>query len=76
MITGEFSSMKDENYAYLQERISSKLPPDRKDFVIFRSQCGESAAREGGGIAALERFFYQTELLEKLSSIENNSLCL
>lgn len=76
MITGEFSSMKDENYAYLQERISSKLPPSRKDFVIFRSQCGESAAREGGGIAALERFFYQTELLEKLSSIENNSLCL
>ena len=76
MITGELSQMKDENYAYLQERISSKLPPNRREFVLFKSQCGESAAREGGGIAALECFFYQTELLEKLSSIENNSLCL
>lgn len=76
MITGDFSLMKAENYAYLQEKVASKLPPSRNDFIIFRSQCGEAAAREGGGIAALESFFYSTELLRKLDSIEMNGFCL
>ena len=73
MITGDMSQMKAENYAYLQERIASKLPPSRSDFIVFRSQCGEAAAREGGAIAALERFFYSSELLRMLDAIEMNS---
>lgn len=69
MITGPFSAISDSCYAYIQERVSEKLAKDDMR-IIFKSQAGDKGAAEGGSIIALERFFYKTELLEKLKLIQ------
>ena len=71
ILTGEMSPMDDSFYAFMQEIVSSLLPPGRKDVVIYGSVSGEKGAREGAAIAALDMFFYNTELLLKLNAIES-----
>ena len=73
MITGEMAGLSDSAFAYLQTLLSSALPPHRKDVVVYRSQGGEKAGREGAVIAALDEFFYHTDLLKRLDAIERIS---
>lgn len=70
MITGELSAFSDDVYASMQSMLSSILPPDRKDVVIYRGQNGQNGRRTGAGIIALDEFFYATGLLKDLSGIE------
>ena len=70
MLTGELSSLSDEIYANMQERLSLLLPPERNNVIIYRSQCGERGSREGAGILALEQFFYRTNIINALSGLE------
>ena len=73
MITGEMAGISDEALGHLQALLSSALPPKRKDVRIFRSQNKDKGAREGAAIAALDEFFYHTNLLSRLSVIERMS---
>lgn len=69
MLTGELSALPDSAYAYLQSLLSSLLPPGR-DVTVFRSLAGEKGTREGAAIAALDIFFYRTQLLRRLAMIQ------
>ena len=73
IITGEMAGMSDEALQHLQALLSSALPPKRKDVRISRSQNKDKGAREGAAIAALDEFFYHTNLLSRLSVIERMS---
>ena len=73
IITGEMAGMSDEALSYLQALLSSALPPMRKDVRISRSQNKDKGAREGAAMAALDEFFYHTNLLSRLSAIERMS---
>lgn len=70
MITGDLSVLPDSAYAYLQNLLSSLLPPTR-EIIVYRALSGEKGTREGAAIAALDLFFYKTMLLRKLDSIQN-----
>ncbi len=69
MITGELSMLPDSAYAYLQNLISSLLPPKR-NITVYRSLSGEKGTREGAAIAALDLFYYRTQLLRRLDTIQ------
>ncbi len=71
MITGELSQLPDSAYAHLQSLIASLLPPTRR-IEVKRSLSGEKGTREGAAIAALEIFFYRTQLLRRLEAIEDS----
>lgn len=73
MITGAMSQMDDALYAYLQNLVSSLLPPRRSGMVIYRGAAGENGAAEGAAILALDTFFYDSALLAKLEAIESLS---
>lgn len=73
IITGRMASMADVHYAYLQNLVSSLIPPSRSDMIIYRSSAGENGAREGAALKALDAFFYHTELLSRLKAIETLS---
>ena len=70
MITGELSALPDSAYAYLQNLLSSLLPPSR-NVIVYRALSGENGTREGAAIAALDVFFYRTQLLRKLNALQN-----
>ena len=70
MITGDLSALPDSAYAYLQNLLSSLLPPTR-EITVFRALSGEKGTREGAAIAALDLFFYKSALLKKLETIQN-----
>ena len=69
MITGDLSALPDSAYAYLQNLVTALLPPDR-GVTVYRSLSGENGTREGAAIAALDLFFYRTQLLKKLEMIQ------
>ena len=73
IITGGMSGMEDSCYAFLQSLLSQVLPPDRQDVVVYRSVSGDKGSREGAAAAALDAFFYRTELLGQLAAIESFS---
>ena len=73
IITGAMSQMDDALYAYLQNLVSSLLPPRRSGMVIYRGAAGENGAAEGAAILALDTFFYDSALLAKLEAIESLS---
>ena len=75
MITGELSQLPDSAYAHLQSLIASLLPPTRR-IEVKRSLSGEKGTREGAAIAALEIFFYRTQLLRRLEAIEDSGSAL
>ncbi|MBO8436644.1 MAG: ROK family transcriptional regulator [Spirochaetes bacterium] len=70
IITGELSQIPDAAYTYLNGLLSSLLPPSRK-ITVARSAAGEKGTREGAATAALNLFFYKTDMLKKLETIEN-----
>lgn len=71
MLFGEYSDLKDEYYARLNNLTISKLPIYKDDFFVFKSVAGDNAIIEGTCLKALDRFFYKKELLEALKKIEN-----
>ena len=73
MITGDMSAMPDWAYAQLQSLVMHLLPPSRQDTAIFRATAGDKGAMEGAAAAALDAFFYQRPLLDRLEAIENLS---
>ena len=70
IITGELSQIPDSAYAYLEGLLNSLLPPARK-MTVSRALSGEKGTREGAAVAALNLFFYRTDLLKRLETIEN-----
>lgn len=70
VITGELSSLPDELYQSMNDRLKMTLPPGRESVTILKSTQGEKAALTGAGITALDEFFYHSALLDKLKEIE------
>lgn len=70
MLIGEYSELRDEDYAALNSMVLSLLPRWKKNYTVFKSIAGESGMIEGACHAALDHFFYKRELLEKLKEIE------
>ncbi len=68
IISGAMSAIDEEEYGHLRSMVSSLLPPRRSQLPIRRSA---GSAAEGAAILALDAFFYQKRLLERLESIES-----
>lgn len=71
VITGELSSMPDDLYTMINEKLHTLLPPDRRHVAVYKAKKGDKAALEGAGIIALDKFFYHSDVLDKLEDIEN-----
>lgn len=74
MLTGELSALSDQIYADMQTKLTSYLPAERKDVIIFRSNCKEGGLSIGASILALDNFFYSSNILEALQKLESSSL--
>ncbi len=69
VLTGELAQLDDALYTSLNAKLTSLLPPERK-IKVERAKRGDNATIEGAGIIALDKFFYHSDLLEKLNSIQ------
>lgn len=69
VITGEMEALDEKMYETLNNKLSSYLPPDRK-VRVTRAKRGDNATIEGAGIIALDKFFYHSDTLEKLNSLQ------
>lgn len=72
VITGELSAMPSDLYASLSDKLKMTLPPTRESVTIYRAERGDKGVLEGAGIIALDKFFYSSEILEKLKAIESS----
>ncbi len=69
VITGEMAAMPDDLLATICDKLRSALPLTR-EVKVTKSARGDRATLEGAGIIALDRFFYHSDMLDKLSSLQ------
>ena len=74
MITGELAGVSDRVFAQMQTKLTSSLPEERKDVIIFRAGYKEGGLSIGASLIALEEFFYNSKLLDSLRGLESSPL--
>ncbi len=70
VLTGEMAQLDESLYSSLNNKLASLLPPER-EIKVERSKRGDNATIEGAGIIALDKFFYHSDVLEKLNSLQD-----
>lgn len=70
VLTGEMAAIPDDLCASISDKLRSSIPLTR-EVKVTKAIRGDKATLEGAGIIALDRFFYHSDILEKLNDLQS-----